>query len=285
MRSRAVLASVFTSIYFVCLASNVADAQHADFELFVDEANKIQAEETESLVLFDEGTLFTDDPGFDNHDDSFPVGARIGFSAVEKLFYSSGGAAVPATTGLSLTFTRAENTLAVHGASATQKGFAFAIADENHGFHEHMGYQLVADGVAPLPGLYATLISFESDGLESSDPALVAFGLLGEGFSSIDGINKAMAYIRAYAYPIAGDVNRDGEVKLADFAVIRRNFNKAVTHWEDGDVTGDGVVNLQDFALLRTNFGNSAPGLSAPEPTLPVWALASAAIFRLRRRR
>jgi hypothetical protein len=55
-----------------------------------------------------------------------------------------------------------------------------------------------------------------------------------------------------------GDVNLDGTVNGADFAIMAANFGKTgMTHLQ-GDVTGDGTVNGGDFAVLAANFGKTA---------------------------
>ena len=56
---------------------------------------------------------------------------------------------------------------------------------------------------------------------------------------------------------IAGDVNGDGRVNLADFATLGTNFGSTSTGLlrADGDLNNDGLVNLADFALMGANFG------------------------------
>ncbi|MCY2924510.1 MAG: dockerin type I domain-containing protein [Planctomycetota bacterium] len=57
-----------------------------------------------------------------------------------------------------------------------------------------------------------------------------------------------------------GDVNRDGQVGLLDYNVIKANFGLASTNWVKGDVNRDGQVGLLDYNLVKANFGNVSPG-------------------------
>lgn len=59
---------------------------------------------------------------------------------------------------------------------------------------------------------------------------------------------------------LAGDVNADGDISLADLNAVRNNFDD----WGEGDAT-DGRIDLDDLRLVRDMFGagQSAP---APEP-------------------
>ena len=53
---------------------------------------------------------------------------------------------------------------------------------------------------------------------------------------------------------LAGDANRDGQVSIADFAILRSNFGGAGL-FSEGDFNYDGQVTIADFAILRGNFG------------------------------
>ncbi|MEM7806566.1 MAG: ankyrin repeat domain-containing protein, partial [Planctomycetota bacterium] len=57
---------------------------------------------------------------------------------------------------------------------------------------------------------------------------------------------------------LPADFDGDQAVTLADFAILRANFNSPGL--TGGDANGDGWVNLIDFALLRTSFGVSLIG-------------------------
>jgi hypothetical protein len=77
---------------------------------------------------------------------------------------------------------------------------------------------------------------------------------------------------------IAGDVNCDGEVGLADFTILKENFGNAGGRG-DGDLNGNGEVDLVDFTVLKESFGDSAAPV--PEPaSLVLWAVGTLAILR-----
>lgn len=83
---------------------------------------------------------------------------------------------------------------------------------------------------------------------------------------------------------IAGDANGDGKNDLADFNLLKTNFNVAGADWSMGDFDLDGQVTLSDFNILKENFNT---GVAAPEPgALALCGLAAtAAVVFLRRRR
>jgi hypothetical protein len=56
---------------------------------------------------------------------------------------------------------------------------------------------------------------------------------------------------------LAGDANRDRQVNLADFGILRGNFGTSQASFAEGDFNYDGQVNLADFGILRGNFGAS----------------------------
>ena len=76
-------------------------------------------------------------------------------------------------------------------------------------------------------------------------------------------------------YALYGDVNLDGVVDGADFAVLAANFGKSVTGWDQGDFNYGGVVNASDFALLAANFGKSSSGAAVTLPSSDWTALDS----------
>ncbi|MCY2930171.1 MAG: PEP-CTERM sorting domain-containing protein [Planctomycetota bacterium] len=71
---------------------------------------------------------------------------------------------------------------------------------------------------------------------------------------------------------IAGDINMDGQVNLADHSVMRNEFGLASLpcgqheSWTLGDLNDDGEVGPEDFYLLRDNFGATGGPVSVPSP-------------------
>ncbi len=64
-------------------------------------------------------------------------------------------------------------------------------------------------------------------------------------------------------FVLAGDANRDRQVSILDFAVLRSNFGSSDATFSQGDFNYDGQVSILDFAILRVNFGQSLPAPSA----------------------
>ncbi|MFO0898723.1 MAG: hypothetical protein U0836_14965 [Pirellulales bacterium] len=77
--------------------------------------------------------------------------------------------------------------------------------------------------------------------------------------------------------PLLGDANGDGQVGLADFGLVKRNFG-SFGGFQQGDFNGDWTINLADFALLKQNFGAAA---AAPAPEPSAGALAALALLGL----
>lgn len=59
---------------------------------------------------------------------------------------------------------------------------------------------------------------------------------------------------------LAGDLNGDGRVDLADLAVLSANWNRSGTR-AHGDLTGDGRVDAADLAVLAAQWNQQAPRL------------------------
>jgi len=85
-----------------------------------------------------------------------------------------------------------------------------------------------------------------------------------------------------------GDANRDGEVGLSDFTILKANFGSP-GGWTDGDFNNDYVVNLQDFTLLKDHFGQGAALALTTLPEPATLVLLGAAVLPMlskpRRRR
>ena len=59
---------------------------------------------------------------------------------------------------------------------------------------------------------------------------------------------------------VAGDVNSDGKINIADMGVFRQEFGKTGTDISNvyTDVNSDGKVNIADMGVFRQNFGKTA---------------------------
>src|SRR6185437_3220820 len=62
---------------------------------------------------------------------------------------------------------------------------------------------------------------------------------------------------------LAGDVNHDGTVNLADLLLLTRDFGKSTPMYEGGDLDGNGSVGITDFLVLARSFGKSSTSVAA----------------------
>ncbi|MEL7237752.1 MAG: dockerin type I repeat-containing protein, partial [Planctomycetota bacterium] len=90
-------------------------------------------------------------------------------------------------------------------------------------------------------------------------------------------------------FRLPGDANGDGSVNLADFLILRTNFNGGFGGFQNGDFNSDGSIDLADFLILRNNFGNQADApplnyFAVPEPATAGLALVLAGGLLTRRR-
>jgi len=54
---------------------------------------------------------------------------------------------------------------------------------------------------------------------------------------------------------LVGDLDNDGDVDLADLALLLANYGEGPC----GDLDGNGSVDLADLALLLANYGHECP--------------------------
>ena len=111
--------------------------------------------------------------------------------------------------------------------------------------------------------LFTVLPTMTSDGTLSFTPAENANGtasvtirLSDDGGTENGGIDSSSQTVPiTIGNRLAGDINGDGAVGVADFLVLSRNFGTEVDQGEDGDLNEDGLVNVADFLILSRNFG------------------------------
>jgi hypothetical protein len=92
-------------------------------------------------------------------------------------------------------------------------------------------------------------------------------------------------------YTYFGDVNFDGVVDAADYALIDNGFNfqgvdPNLRNWANGDMNFDGVIDAADYALIDNAFNFQSGALTVlpvPEPTAGA-TLALLAVAALARR-
>jgi hypothetical protein len=62
---------------------------------------------------------------------------------------------------------------------------------------------------------------------------------------------------------LAGDINNDGLVDVADYNIWAANVGKTGATWFQGDLNGDGLVDVADYNIWAANVGKTA---ATPEP-------------------
>jgi len=58
--------------------------------------------------------------------------------------------------------------------------------------------------------------------------------------------------------PIAGDINCDGLVDVADYNIWAANVGATGASWSQGDLNGDGLVDVADYNIWAANVGKTA---------------------------
>jgi len=98
-----------------------------------------------------------------------------------------------------------------------------------------------------------------------------------------------------WTVPLLADANLDGEVGIADLALLSESFGlSAGVDWPNGDFNLDGEVGIADLALLSENFGlidplggyttSGANVVATPQPAAGVMLLTIGLLGRRRRR-
>lgn len=271
----------------VVVIVGTAQGQHQDVLVSLDGENRLVATPSVSTDLFEDffGTWFQDDPGVNATSGTLAPGDQIGWNAVDHLLFTDGGAVSAPPGGEEIEIAKLGQFAFVGGDEEFTAGYLFAEAGALGGIHEHFGYTLLPGETDPTPGAYGLLLELTSPRYESSEPLLIVLGHLGGDFTELDQLVAARDALTAYAFPIEGDVDRDGDVDLTDFNLLKANFGLAGVDREQGDLTGDGAVDLIDFNVLKTNFGAVHPALATiPEPaTVLLAALAAAVAFAKRK--
>ena len=94
------------------------------------------------------------------------------------------------------------------------------------------------------PGWYEVQVRAKDDPNDDGDPS--------------DGIESAWSESLSVQVVIAGDLDADGDVDLADLATLLGNYGSTSgTYYQDGDIDGDGDVDIADLAILLGNYGST----------------------------
>lgn len=82
--------------------------------------------------------------------------------------------------------------------------------------------------------------------------------VVGNGQNSTTDRMEALLWIRCNG-SLAGDLDTDGDVDLADLARLLASFGCAPPETCDADIDGDGDVDLADLGFMLANFGEVCP--------------------------
>jgi len=80
---------------------------------------------------------------------------------------------------------------------------------------------------------------------------------------------------------LAGDINGDGLVDVADYNIWAANVGKTGATWSQGDLNGDGLVDVADYNIWAANVGKTA---ATPEPISMIILAIGGGLVALKRR-
>jgi hypothetical protein len=80
---------------------------------------------------------------------------------------------------------------------------------------------------------------------------------------------------------LAGDINNDGLVDVADYNIWAANVGKTGATWLQGDLNGDGLVDVADYNIWAANVGKTA---ATPEPISMIILAIGGGLVAIKRR-
>ena len=112
---------------------------------------------------------------------------------------------------------------------------------------------------------------------------------LGGGLMSFENVayDNVRLGVLATSSPLAGDVNGDGVIDVADLGVVGANFGQIDVTFADGDFNGDNMVDVADLGILGANWtaGQAAGGVADLVPEPATLSLLAMSVLLVRRRR
>jgi hypothetical protein len=81
---------------------------------------------------------------------------------------------------------------------------------------------------------------------------------------------------------LAGDINNDGLVDVADYNIWAANVGKTGATWGQGDLNGDGLVDVADYNIWAANVGKTS---ATPEPISMIILAIGGGLVALKRRK
>jgi hypothetical protein len=147
----------------------------------------------------------------------------------------------------------------------------------------------VASGVsvAAITGTERYLVNFSSTNFATSTDRFATVKAIQNGspfggpcaYATLDYGN---GYIGVTLAPlIAGDINADGLVDVADYDIWAANVGATGATWAQGDLNGDGLVDVADYDIWAANVGATA---ATPEPISMIILAIGGGLVALKRR-
>lgn len=214
---------------------------------------------------------------------TFTRGEGEGFFAASDLDFNFGGGGFNATNPRSIEL----NPVDVSGGEDLQLTIALAAADIDFEVDDYLRILIDKDGPNG-PADFEVLDEFigttpktgavtNGEILLSPDFQDVSYDLPADATNLVVRIeahstftNEIWAFddirIGPKATFLDSDFNKDGNVDLQDFNILKGNFGSTNGTMATGDANMDGNVDLQDFNVLKGQFGQSAAA-TVPEPS------------------
>jgi hypothetical protein len=137
-------------------------------------------------------------------------------------------------------------------------------------------YQVYVDPVlSELAGLSSLSLPNPPNGEPDTYPNWAA------GSAFYWGANAYVGPNMQYSLPIAGDINGDGLVDVADYNIWAANVGKTGATWAEGDLNGDGLVDVADYNIWAANVGRTS---ATPEPISMIILAVGGGLMALKRR-
>lgn len=243
-----------------------------------------------SLVTVNPGFLALDagNAGIPPGTIALPGDSRLGFNAVafrppdgdRSNFFVWDGADdevefIPVPDGYTLEIkSLSEQSIRVDGRAEDVPGFDFVITEPGGGVHDHMAFTLrdgdSIAGTSPIDGTYLFGMELTMEGLEASEPILVAISTIGVGppqaKAASDWLNENIDLFE-FGTPLqAGDANQDlqfDQLDLVQVQIAAKYLTGQPATWGEGDwnaapggspdapPTGDGLFNQLDIVAAQ----------------------------------
>jgi hypothetical protein len=131
----------------------------------------------------------------------------------------------------------------------------------------------------PFAGQTLTIITAPNDLSNSSFASIKFVG----GSATVNYTSTGITLTNVWSNPtLAGDINNDGLVDVADYNIWAANVGKTGATWTQGDLNGDGLVDVADYNIWAANVGKTA---ATPEPISMIILAIGGGLVALRRNR